>query len=178
MVLLSACISEWWQLMGEICRIMKSLEDKEMEAKRFITCDINAPNELKKQTISGGPHPQFLSLSLCIGHWPLGGSRGPRAYAMARVHRPQLPPPPPLFLHQIEFNSCNWIDEFNSSYNSPDQWQHPSNRFVFWQVQTMWMYTIFRLNLHGQIKGVWKIFFPTYINHWSKKNIYKSCKML
>lgn len=55
--------------MGEICRIMKSLEDKEMEAKRFITCDINAPNELKKQTISGGPHPQFLSLSLCIGHW-------------------------------------------------------------------------------------------------------------
>jgi len=27
----------------EICRIMKSFEDKDMEAKGFITCDINAP---------------------------------------------------------------------------------------------------------------------------------------
>lgn len=75
---------------------------------------------LKNKQLVVGPIPNS-SLSLCIGHWPLGGSRGPRAYAMARVHRPQLPPPPPLFLHQIEFNSCNWIDEFNSSYNSPDQ---------------------------------------------------------
>jgi len=96
--------------MGEIRRIVRAFEDKGMEARGGIYHVWENP-----KTISGGAHPSPRVIAASLG----GGSCGPRAYAMARVHQPNQTKPnqtkPPHFL-------CTQLQSWLIS-----MWQHPSN---------------------------------------------------